>query len=1130
MISLSQKLRLRLACVCLSLHAALGSTVQAEAGHELWRQQNLMAWCIVPFDAKKRSPVERAAMLRELKFTQLAYDWREEHVPTFDAEVQAMKAAGITISAWWFPGSMSDPHAQGILDVIKRHGIKPQLWVTGGGSAVKAGKQQEQRVAEELVRLRPLAKAAAAVGCSLGLYNHGGWFGDPENQIELVEALRKEGLTNVGLVYNFHHGHEHMARFGALVPRMKPHLLAVNINGMSRSKKPEDKIMPVGSGTDERAMMQVLEQSGWVGPVGILDHRPETDSAQTLAENLAGLRAPSKLADPGPVPFFPDFKPLEPQEAPYHAHFVNRERIYDFYRRQGRAFPNGPNQPSLLKGFPGLDGGRHGHWGNQNEEVWAHNRWNETDQGQWQAAVMRFGQEYATRCVNLRFAGDWNASFDTDTAQWRAVWRGAFLQWDTVRSGLMGHPKPAGKLLDLAGQKDVTQLNASRKGKQVVYHGFLRLKTGPALNFSIDQVRYVEWPVVKDGQMSVVTVPMDEKFIPEFTKLWPAVEGPASQRRTFAHGAAVTEFPPPETPWKTIWHLTGHDFLPTGEVVVCTFEGDVWLVSQTQPGATTKPKWRRVASGLNQALGLKVHDGKIFVLGRDQITRLEDLNGDGESDSYACFSRAYPSPWGGHDYLTGLEQDAQGNWYFASGNPGVVKVSPDGTKATVIATGLRNPNGLAVSENGQVISSAQEGDWVPASSIFAIRENGHYRWGGPKPGALGDLPPMLYLPRGVENSCGGQIFVTPQAAAQGWPAEGLLHLSWGYGRAFLLLRQTVGEHVQGCAVPLPGEFASASHRGRFHPKDGRLWVTGGNGWGSYTPELGCLAAMEPPQATAILPTKVDAHENGILLEFNHPVASQPDDVGRCFAQQWNYRPGPSYGSEEYSLKQPTVVGHDTVRIQKVHQLTPTSIFLEMPSLVASHQLHLQLPWPQLVAEDLYLSPQSLAPSYTQHGVPGKMAATAAAAAPASPLDASGLPPVLASPHEKKPAARPAFREILVKPLPGLLFDQTVIRAKPGEWISLTFENTDVNPHNWLLAAMGKEDEVATAGDRMVADPDAWSRSYVPKLPSILAYTRVVAPGGKSTIYFQVPQALGSYPYLCTFPGHSRVMKGELKVE
>ncbi len=60
----------------------------------LFARENLVAWCIVPFDSKKRGPEERAAMLERLGFKHFAYDWRAEHIPTFDAEMNVLAQKG----------------------------------------------------------------------------------------------------------------------------------------------------------------------------------------------------------------------------------------------------------------------------------------------------------------------------------------------------------------------------------------------------------------------------------------------------------------------------------------------------------------------------------------------------------------------------------------------------------------------------------------------------------------------------------------------------------------------------------------------------------------------------------------------------------------------------------------------------------------------------------------------------------------------------------------------------------------------------------------------------------------------------------------------------------------------------
>jgi sugar phosphate isomerase/epimerase len=257
---------------------------QAAAEDGIFARDNLVAWCIVPFDAQKRGPEARAQMLQRLGLKRLAYDWRDEHIPTFDQEIETMQRHGIEITAWWFPGGLNDT-AQQILACFERHQVKTQLWISLGDPAPQGSQAEKVRAAATAIR--PIAAAAAKIGCRVALYNHGGWFGEPENQLAIIDQL---DLPNVGIVYNLHHGHSHLARFPELLRKMQPHLLAFNLNGMvvdgDRAGK---KILTLGEGDQDLRLLKTLRDSGWRGPVGILDHRAETDSEVTLRANLAGL-------------------------------------------------------------------------------------------------------------------------------------------------------------------------------------------------------------------------------------------------------------------------------------------------------------------------------------------------------------------------------------------------------------------------------------------------------------------------------------------------------------------------------------------------------------------------------------------------------------------------------------------------------------------------------------------------------------------------------------------------------------------------------------------------------------------------------------------------------------------------
>jgi hypothetical protein len=248
----------------------------------LFARDNLVAWCIVPFDAKKRTPSERVEMLKKLGFKKYAYDWRAEHLPTFDEEVGLLKKANIELTAVWFPADLN-ADARKILDTIKKHDIKPQLWLT---TSDLAGKDQKEKVENAARIIRLIAAEADKLTCSVALYNHGGWFGDPENQIAVIEGLK---LKNVGIVYNLHHGHDHLDQFSKTLKKMMPYLLALNLNGMTKEgEKRDKKILPLGQGELDLKLLKEIAESGYLGPIGILGHTQD-DAEARLRDNLDGL-------------------------------------------------------------------------------------------------------------------------------------------------------------------------------------------------------------------------------------------------------------------------------------------------------------------------------------------------------------------------------------------------------------------------------------------------------------------------------------------------------------------------------------------------------------------------------------------------------------------------------------------------------------------------------------------------------------------------------------------------------------------------------------------------------------------------------------------------------------------------
>lgn len=272
-------------CVMAILHGLSADVCRSDESSQasIFDRRNLVAWCIVPFDAKKRDPQARAQMVTDLGLKRVAYDWRSEHVPTFEQEIEAYKKHDIEFFAFWSWHDSIEP-------LIKKHGIHPQIWMMLPNVD---GNTDAERVDAAVEYLKPMVEKTRALGLRLGLYNHGGWQGEPENLVAICEQLRSNHQADhVGIVYNFHHGHDHIERFSESLELMKPYLLCLNLNGMAEPESVnghENKILPLGDGVHERRMLQEVTRQGYDGPIGILDHRNDTDAMEALSANLRGL-------------------------------------------------------------------------------------------------------------------------------------------------------------------------------------------------------------------------------------------------------------------------------------------------------------------------------------------------------------------------------------------------------------------------------------------------------------------------------------------------------------------------------------------------------------------------------------------------------------------------------------------------------------------------------------------------------------------------------------------------------------------------------------------------------------------------------------------------------------------------
>lgn len=374
---------------------------------------------------------------------------------------------------------------------------------------------------------------------------------------------------------------------------------------------------------------------------------------------------------------------------------------------------------------------------------------------------------------------------------------------------------------------------------------------------------------------------------------------------------------PYDNPYNALFFVTGVDFLPDGRIAICTAHGDVWTCKQT--GNTLN--WKRFATGLYQPLGLKVVDGKIVVTERGQLTRLHDLNDDGEADFYENLNNDWHTGGGEHSYDTCLETDPQGNFYlFKTGDDHtptggcLLKIAKDGSKMEIFATGFRHPIGLGMSPDGKISGADQEGNYMPVTRVDFYKQGGfygdmrtHHR---PVPPTIYDEP-FIWLPKEADNSAGGQVWV-PKGQ---WGALGdhMVHLSYGRCKGYAILPD--GDRFQGAAVDLGLKFLSGSARARFNPKDGDLYVVGLRGWQTAAQKDGCLQRVHYTGKPYPFPVGYRVEDNSLWLTFDQPIDVKPLDdltkfkVGRC-----NYRWSADYGSKNWSVLDPKKEGIDPVPV------------------------------------------------------------------------------------------------------------------------------------------------------------------------------------------------------------------------
>ncbi len=190
----------------------------------------------------------------------------------------------------------------------------------------------------------------------------------------------------------------------------------------------------------------------------------------------------------------------------------------------------------------------------------------------------------------------------------------------------------------------------------------------------------------------------------------------------------IVKLPAPET---ALLEVGGLVTLPNGNLGVSTRRGDVYIVENP---TSSRPYFKKFASGLHEALGLAYKDGAFYVAQRGELTKLVDTDLDGVADVYET---VYSWPLSGHyhEYSFGPKIAPDGS-FFVTANVAfgdeewwrgesrvpwrgwAMQIYEDG-RMVPWATGMRSPAGIGMLD-GEFFYTENQGDWIGSGGLWEI--------------------------------------------------------------------------------------------------------------------------------------------------------------------------------------------------------------------------------------------------------------------------------------------------------------------------------------------------------------------------------------------------------------------------
>lgn len=620
----------------------------------------------------------------------------------------------------------------------------------------------------------------------------------------------------------------------------------------------------------------------------------------------------------------------------------------------------------------------------------------------------------------------------------------------------------------------------------------------------------------------------------------------------------------------------GMTFLPNDALAVSTRHGEIWIISNPYQKGGRPPVYKLFAQGMHEVLGLNFLRGDLYCVQRSELTRLRDLDGDGEADEYKTMY-SWPLAGNYHEYAYGPILDKEGNmvvtlnlgWIgfgesLSKWHGWMLKFDKD-FNMTPFAAGLRSPAGFALNEAGDIFYAENQGDWVGSGSITHV-EKGDFlgnprslRWssepGSPIKLKIDDIPdtgepkfevakkvpglktPSVWFPHTILGISTSGILSYGAKGKMG-PFEGQLFVGdQGQSKIMRVALENVKGVYQGVVFPFREGFSSGILRMNWG-SDGSMFVgMTARGWGSTGGQSYGLQQVEWSGAMPFEIKTIDAKPDGFELNFTMPVdpltAKNPQSYN---LNTFTYKYHHIYGSPAINQNE---------RIIKAIEISPDrmKVRLVLDSLKEGY-IH-EIKAEGVRSADNYSLMHNYG-YYTLNRIPDgdKLAINDAnrivakpthehnmdMETPVKPTKKTTVPAVSEKHLNKQPASwtKGPDRTLVIGTRPGLKFDVESITLKAGTRIRITFTNNDDMLHNFVITTPGSANEVGLAAIKLGISGERLS--YIPPTSKVLHHTLLLQPGKSETIYFTAPQNPGDYDFLCSYPGHYMIMRGILKIE